>query len=98
LARLVILELRISAGAEDELAAHGVTADEALEVSWHDPYFVHDKVEGRHLMIGQTDAGRLLTIVIEPTATFGIVDVVTGWPSSKGERTVWQKSQPKGRT
>ena len=85
-------ELRL-AGAEDELSRHQVSVDESLEVSWSAPRFFRDKVQGRQLMIGKTDGGRLLTIVVQPTDTHGAWDVVTGWDSSQGERTAWQNAK-----
>lgn len=94
MARRYITELR-TYRAVDELWRHGLHEDDVLEVSWDDPCFFKDKVEGRELMIGRTIAGRLLTIVLEPTETDGAWDVVTGWDSDKGERTEWQKARPK---
>ncbi len=44
-------------------------------------------------MIGKNDGGALLTIIIEPAEEDGRWDVVTGWNSSKGERTVWQRAR-----
>jgi hypothetical protein len=85
-------ELRISAGAEDELARHGIDPDEVLEVSWDEPGFYSDKVDGRDLMIGRTEGGRLLTIVIEQSPTIGAWDVVTGWESGAWERSRWRNS------
>ena len=46
MARRYIDELRISANAEDELAGHRVSPDEALEVSWNGPRFFRDKIRG----------------------------------------------------
>ncbi len=94
--RRFISELRVSPGAQDELWAHGLTEDDALEVSWDKPVFRRDKVDGRNKMIGRNEGGEILTIVIEWLDTPGVCDVVTGWASSRGERTEWQKEQPKG--
>jgi hypothetical protein len=92
-ARRYIDELRISANAEDELAGHRVSPDEALEVSWNGPRFFRDKIRGRELMIGRTDGARLLTIVVQPASEHGAWDVVTGWDASTGETTEWQKAR-----
>ena len=94
MARRYIDELRVSPGAEDELADHGITLDEAVEVHWDDPAFFQDKKPGRELMIGRTEGGRLLTIVVEMCRRPGTYDVVTGWQSDKGERTAWRKARP----
>lgn len=86
-------ELRISAGAEDELARHGVTPDEALDVLWDHPYFCRDKESGRKQMIGKTIGGRLLTIIIEETDNPFVWDVVTGWRADRGEQTLWKRQR-----
>ena len=83
----------MSAGAVEELAAHDVIDDEVLEVSWNDPAFFRDKVRGRELMIGKSDGGRLLTVVVQPGGMLGAWDVVTGWDADQGERTEWQKAR-----
>lgn len=93
MARRYVDELRISPKAEDELAEHGVLPDEALEVSWNSPRFFRDKIQGRQMMIGKADAGRLLTIIVEPTEKPTIWDVITGWDASKGESTAWRKAK-----
>lgn len=95
MARRYVDELRVSAGAEDELADHGVTPDEVLEASWDDPAFFRDTVAQRELMIGRSMGGRLLTIVVQATSEFGVWDVVTGWDSSSGERMAWQRARPR---
>jgi hypothetical protein len=89
-ARRFINELRVSAGAEEELAAHGLTELDVLEVWWEGPSFFRDHVPGRDLMIGKTVGGDLLTIVIEPCNDYGAWDVVTGWPADRAERTAWE--------
>ena len=93
MARRYVDELRVSAGAVEELAAHGIIEDEVLEVSWNDAAFYRDKVRGRELMIGKSDGGRLLTVVVQPSGTLGAWDVVTGWDADRGERTEWQKAR-----
>ena len=94
MARRYITELRII-NALDELWGNRIEEDDVLEVSWDDPAFFRDKVEGRDLMIGRTNGGRLLTIVIEPTDVDGVWDVVTGWDADKGEKTEWRKARPR---
>jgi hypothetical protein len=94
LARRYITELRTHR-AVDELWKHGLLEDDVLEVSWDDPAFFRDRVDGRERMIGRTTGGRLLTIIIEPTAVDGTWDVVTGWDSDRGERTEWEKARPR---
>lgn len=92
MARGFIDELRISPGAEDHLAGHGISPDEVLDVLWDQPYFCRDKEADRKLMIGRTIGGRLLTVVIAQTSSDATIwDVVTGWLASKGERTAWTR-------
>ncbi len=92
MARGCIDELRISSGAEDHLAGHGISPDEVLDVLWDHPYFCRDNEADRKLMIGRTIGGRLVTVVIEQTGSDATVwDVVTGWLASKGERTTWTR-------
>ena len=93
MARRYVDELRISAKSEDELADHGVSPDEAVEVSWNGPRFFRDKIQRRELMIGRTHGGRLLTIVVQPANEHGAWDVVTGWDASTGEATEWKKAK-----
>jgi uncharacterized DUF497 family protein len=95
LTRRFIDELRVSAGAQEELSGHGLREDDAFEVSWNRPVFVRDKVDGRDMMIGRNDGGEILTVVIEWTGSQGVCDVVTGWRSSKGEVHQWQQGQPR---
>lgn len=72
MANLFIVELRISAGAEDELAVHGLVSDDVLEVSWNSPTFFRDKVEGRYRMIGTNDGGAVLTVIVEQSTSTGL--------------------------
>lgn len=49
----------------------------------------------RLVMIGPDFSGRLLTIILEPPDDGGFSHVVTGWPSTRAERTRYD--QPGGR-
>lgn len=93
MSRLYIIVPHISVGAEDHLAAHGITVDEALDVVLGNPTGFRDKVEGRDMVIGKTTGGRLLTIVVEATGGLGEYDLVTGWDSSAGESAAWQRAK-----
>ena len=42
----------------------------------------------RRLLIGRTDGGRILTLVIEQTVDPGTWLVVTAWPASHKERRI----------
>jgi hypothetical protein len=87
-------ELQFGVDTEDHLATHGVTMDEVLTVAFGSPRFFRNKVDGRLRMIGRTEEGRLLTIIVQPDNDDGAVyHVVTGWDASKAERTAWQKDK-----
>jgi uncharacterized DUF497 family protein len=94
LATRYITELRVSSGAEDELARHGLSLDDALDVLWESPKFFRNKVPGRDKMIGRSYSGQLLTIIIEAVPDVpDTYDVITGWKSSKAERTAWEQAK-----
>lgn len=42
-----------------------------------------------HRLVGRTDSGRLLTLLVKETMDTGIWEVMNGWDSSKGERTLF---------
>lgn len=64
---------------EDELAGHGVTVDEAIEVIWN-KFDVrrNKKRHGGYQLIGHTDAGRAINLIVYEKSK-GIIRVVTGW-------------------
>jgi uncharacterized DUF497 family protein len=64
---------------EDELARHGIAADEAVEVIWNGFTVRRNKrVHGGYQLIGYTDAGRHLKLIVYEKAD-GIIRVITGW-------------------
>ena len=93
MSRPPIIEPRISQGAEDELAYHSIQTYEALEVIFNAPKAFRDKVVGRDMLIGRTDGGRILTLIVEQADDWGAYDVITGWDASKGERTAWRQAK-----
>jgi uncharacterized DUF497 family protein len=64
---------------EDELARHGIDADEAIEVIWN-PFDVRRNKghHGGYQLIGRTDAGRTLKLIVYEK-TKGLIRVITGW-------------------
>lgn len=65
--------------AEDELAGHGVTIDEAVEVIWNGFEVRRNKRhKGGYQLIGQTDGGRTLKLIVYEKRK-GLIRVVTGW-------------------
>jgi uncharacterized DUF497 family protein len=64
----------------DELAAHGVTFDEAVECFFSNYQVRRNKsYRDRYQLIGRTIAGRKLKIIfqLQPES---VVRIITGWP------------------
>ena len=93
---------------EDELAAHGLDLDDALDVyegpAKYFPQDAKDRLDDdarlvqqpeRLLMVGPDASGRLLTFVLELPDADRICHVVTGYPSAQQDRT--RCHQPGGR-
>jgi len=64
---------------DEELAAHGITIDEAVEVIWN-KFDVrrNKKRHGGYQLIGYTDAGRPINLIVYGKSR-AIIRVVTGW-------------------
>jgi hypothetical protein len=85
-----IAELLVTEVAIDKLGARGITTYDARQI----PRNAHVVVRNpnttspgrRRLLIGQTDGGRALTLVIEQTIDPTTWLIVTGWASSPRER------------
>ena len=93
---------------EDELAAHGLDLDDALDVydgpAKYFPQDGEDRVDDvgrivrqpeRILMIGPDAGGRLLTFVLELPDSNRVCHVVTGYPSAAKDLARYH--QPGGR-
>ena len=64
---------------EDELAGHGVTIDEAIEVMWNGFQVRRNKrYHGGYQIIGHTDGGRRLKLIVYEKDK-GLIRVITGW-------------------
>jgi uncharacterized DUF497 family protein len=64
---------------EDELAGHGITIDEAIEVLWNNfDVRRNKKRHGGYQLIGHTDAGRPINLIVYEKLP-GVIRVVTGW-------------------
>lgn len=44
-----------------------------------------------HRLVGKTDSGRLLTLLVRETDDIGTWEVVNGWDASKGEKTLYER-------
>jgi uncharacterized DUF497 family protein len=85
-----VIELLVTEAAIDKLGARGITTHDARQVPRNAHVVVrnpHKASAGkRRLLIGRTDGGRVLTLVIERTVDPTTWLIVTGWDSSPRER------------
>lgn len=86
-------ELVATKAAVDKLGARGISTKEAEQlprnqhVTVRNPRATPHGAE-RHILIGRTDGGRHLTLVIEQTDDPSTWLIVTGWPATTNERTI----------
>ncbi|MDI6606385.1 MAG: BrnT family toxin [Candidatus Omnitrophota bacterium] len=66
------------------IAQHSVIPEEAEETCFHNPLILRSR-HGRYLVLGQTESGRYLTVVIQPKPG-GIVRVITAREMNNTER------------
>lgn len=92
--RDVVSELLATEAALDKLGARSNSADEAGQlarnrhVTVRNPRASSTAPGKRRLMIGATDGGRVLTLVIERTVDPTTWLIVTGWSSTDAERNL----------
>jgi uncharacterized DUF497 family protein len=67
----------------------GISMSDAESVFWNGCTFVPNKRyrSGDWKMIGLTDGGRVLTLVISYDSGFRRIRVITGWDTTAGERS-----------
>lgn len=90
-----IYELLASESAIEKLGRRGISATEAEQL----PRNAHDTTQNprggqgakRRLLIGHTDDGRALTLVIERTIDPTTWLIITGWPSTDRERRILER-------
>jgi uncharacterized DUF497 family protein len=91
----VVHELLATEAALGKLGARNISADEAGQVARNKYVTVRNprgrESEKRRLMIGTTDGGRTLTLVIERTIEPTTWLIVTGWSSTDAERTLLER-------
>ena len=82
----------------DKLGARGISAEEAEQLlrnrhaAIRNPRDAGDRVK-RLLLIGRTDGGRMLTLVIERTVDPTTWLILTGWDSTQTERKIVEPSR-----
>lgn len=87
-----IAELLVTEAGVEKLGARGISVDEARQllrnanVTVRNPH--EDRSLTRRLLIGRTDGGRALTLVIEQTADPTTWLIVTGWDAALRERRI----------
>jgi len=85
-----IAELLVTDVALDKLGARRITFHDARQIPRNAHVIVrnpHETSPGRRrLLIGRTDGGRALTLVIEQTVDPTTWLIITGWDSSRRER------------
>jgi hypothetical protein len=89
----VVSELLIAEAALDKLGSRTISAEEAEELLHNDHVTVRNPKDEtasgtRRLLIGRTDGGRALTLVIEQTLDPTTWPIVTGWEATDGERKI----------
>jgi uncharacterized DUF497 family protein len=77
----------------DKLGARGISAEEAEQLPRNPHHTVRNPRDAgepgkRRLLIGRTDGGRALTLVIERTVDPATWLIVTGWDSTEPERKI----------
>lgn len=86
-----VRELRFTIAAIDKLGARGISEDEVAELLWNSyrtTYNPKSPNPERRFLIGKTNGGRPLTVVIEPTDDPTTWLVVTGWESTPTQRKI----------
>lgn len=87
-------ELLATEIALDKLGARAISAEEAAQLPRNQHVTVRSPREGdeaggrRRLLIGRTDGGRVLTLVIERTVHPTTWLIVTGWSATDAERKI----------
>lgn len=84
----------------DKLGARGISTAEAGQTLWNGHVVIKNlrgsserpQRDVRRLLIGRTDAGRILTLVIEETIEPTAWLLVTGWESTRAERMIMERS------
>jgi hypothetical protein len=86
----IVLELLVSKVARAKLGARNISESEAEQLLRNDHITSRNAGAGgrarRRLLIGRTDGGRMLTLVIEQAFDHGTWLVVTGWTATASER------------
>ncbi len=93
----VVNELLATERAIDKLGARGISVDEAEQIPRNRHTMIRNPrdPEGpgkRQLLVGCTDGGRALTLVVERTIDPTTWLIVTGWSSTDSERNLLRRT------
>jgi hypothetical protein len=96
----LISEMLATEAAIDKLGARGISISEAEQMIWNRYVVVRNRRGSaarplrniRRLLIGRSDSGRFLTLVIEETVEPTTWLLITGWESTLAERMILTKA------
>lgn len=82
-----VYDLQIDVHNEAEMARHGVTPIEVLQVLDDDPRYFRNKKghEAPYVMVGRTYGGRILTVPLAPTPVDGMWRPATAFDAGPHE-------------
>lgn len=87
-----IHELLVTEAGIDKLGRRGISADEAQQLIRNKNATARNphsrEGERRRLLVGKTDGGRTLTLVVERTSDPATWLIVTGWEATARERNL----------
>jgi hypothetical protein len=85
---VLIAELEFDDYNEEELARHRISPIEVMQLLDNRYTVRRNRKErsGTRQLIGETDGGRILTVILAETHVEGRWRPITGWDSSKSER------------
>jgi hypothetical protein len=90
--RITISQLLATDVALDKLGARAISASEVQQIIGNEHLVVRNPGhDARRLLLGLTDGGRALTIVIERSVDPTTWLVVTGWNSTTAERNLLER-------
>jgi uncharacterized DUF497 family protein len=80
-------------GNESELADHHISPSEVDELFLSPPQWAPNKKHGagEHKMVGYTDAGRAITVVVTFNEVRASLRPITGWDCDQEEKTKYLK-------
>jgi len=101
--RDTIYELRVTVAAIEKLAARGITVQETEQLIDNRYVILRNTgrrrgsrrtLESRRILIGHTNGGRTLTLIVERAMDPTTWLIVTGWTATSDERRKMLKAEP----